>query len=113
MNSPRRHTLNTANDSSDDAGTAPKGGDLGEFTKGRMVPAFEQAAVAAEPGKVTEPVKTVFGYHLILVEAHATKPLADVRAEIEAKVKPEAAQKAIAELKKKNTVVYDPDYFGK
>ena len=98
---------------SDDASNAPQGGELGNFGKGAMVPEFEKAAFAADPGKVTEPVKTMFGYHLILVEAHATKPFAEVRTDIEAKIKPEAAQKAIAELKKKNTVVYDPAYFGK
>jgi parvulin-like peptidyl-prolyl isomerase len=98
---------------SDDSSNAAQGGELGYFGKGGMVAEFEKAAFSADPGKVTEPVKTVFGYHLILVEAHATKPFADVRNDIEAKVKPEAAQKAIAELKKKNAVVYDPDYFGK
>jgi parvulin-like peptidyl-prolyl isomerase len=98
---------------SDDASNAAQGGELGYFGKGGMVAEFEKAAFSADPGKVTEPVKTMFGYHLILVEAHATKPFADVRADIEGKVKPEAAQKAIAELKKKNTVVYDPAYFGK
>lgn len=98
---------------SDDSSNAPQGGELGYFGKGGMVPEFEKAAFAADPGKVTEPVKTMFGYHLILVEAHATKPFEDVKSDIEGKVKPEAAQKAIAELKKKTTVVYDPAYFGK
>ena len=45
-----------------------QGGDLGNFGKGMMVPEFENAAFNAEIGKVTEPVKTQFGYHLILVE---------------------------------------------
>ncbi len=98
---------------SDDAGNAKQGGQLGAFGKGGMVAEFEKAAFAAEPGKVTEPVKTAFGYHLILVESHATKPFDEVRPEIEAKIKPEAAQKAIAELKKKNTIIYDETYFGK
>ncbi len=45
------------------------GGDLGYFTKGRMVPEFEAAAFALEKGAYTkEPVKTQFGYHVILVE---------------------------------------------
>ena len=51
--------------------SAAQGGDLGEFGKGQMVPAFEEAAFAAEVGKVAGPVKTDFGYHIILVDEHA------------------------------------------
>lgn len=45
-----------------------QGGSLGSFTKGRMVPEFEEAAFTLEVGIVSEPVKTQFGYHLIKVE---------------------------------------------
>lgn len=45
-----------------------KGGDLGWFGKGQMVPEFEKAALEGEIGKVLGPVQTQFGYHLILVE---------------------------------------------
>lgn len=41
------------------------GGDLGEFTRGRMVPSFEEAAFALEVDQVSAPVQTQFGYHLI------------------------------------------------
>ncbi|HVK90981.1 MAG TPA: peptidylprolyl isomerase [Mycoplana sp.] len=48
---------------------ASEGGDLGYFTKGRMVPEFEAAAFALEKGAYTKtPVKTQFGFHVILVE---------------------------------------------
>lgn len=45
-----------------------RGGDLGEFGRGQMVPEFEQAAFEAEVGQVVGPVKTQFGFHLIKVE---------------------------------------------
>ncbi len=67
---------------SEDPGTKDKGGELGYFERGRMVPAFEQAAFSLEPGQVSEPVRTRFGFHLILVEDHRQarqKPLEEVR----------------------------------
>ena len=47
--------------------SSSKGGDLGEFTHGQMVKEFDEAAFTLPIGKVSEPVKTQFGYHLILV----------------------------------------------
>ena len=97
---------------SDDAGNATRGGDLGTFGKGHMVPEFEKAAFAAEVGKVTEPVKTNFGYHLIIVDLHETRTFAEVKPEIEKKLKTEMQQKAVTELKAKEPVTYDSAYFG-
>ncbi|HQR73100.1 MAG TPA: peptidylprolyl isomerase [Sulfurovum sp.] len=49
--------------------SGPKGGDLGTFAKGQMVPEFSDAAWALEVGQITtKPVKTQFGYHVIFLE---------------------------------------------
>lgn len=48
--------------------SSEQGGELGTFTRGQMVPEFEEAAFSLPIGVVSEPVKTQFGYHLIKVE---------------------------------------------
>ncbi|HEX4275242.1 MAG TPA: peptidylprolyl isomerase [Bryobacteraceae bacterium] len=96
---------------SDDS-SAAQGGELGEFRKGMMVPPFEEAAFAAKVNEVTEPVKTPFGYHLIQVESHVTRTLADARPDIEKKLRPEAARTAVEELVKGMSVHLDDSFFG-
>jgi len=64
-----------AKEKSSDPGSGANGGDLGFFSKGQMVPEFEAAAFALEPGAYTKtPVKSDFGFHVIKLEEKRTQP---------------------------------------
>jgi peptidyl-prolyl cis-trans isomerase C len=95
---------------STDTGSGAKGGDLGWFGLGMMVKPFEDAVVAAKVGEVTGPVKTDFGYHLILVSETriAEKPTLDqLRDELAQEVEKQAVSAKIDELTKGATVTRD------
>ena len=68
--------------------SSSRGGDLGAFTHGQMVPEFDKVAFELPVGKVSEPVKTQFGYHLILV----TKKTPAVEAKDDKPAEPEKVQ---------------------
>ncbi len=74
-----------ATESSEDPGSAGLGGDLGFITPGAMDKAFEDAAFSLQPGVVSEPVRSSFGFHLILVtdiKPGGTKSFEEVRDEL-------------------------------
>ena len=48
-----------------DSGSAKRDGNLGYFGRGKMVKEFENAAFSLEVGKISEPIKTQYGYHII------------------------------------------------
>ncbi len=82
---------------SDDPGSRDNGGELGWFGRGRMVPEFEEAAFSLEPGEISDPVKTQFGYHIIQVlEKDPARPVEPFILE---RRKAEAYQKFLDEQK--------------
>jgi len=64
-----------AKEISKDPGSGAEGGDLGFFTKDRMVPEFAEAAFALKPGELSAPVKSQFGWHIIKLEERRMKPV--------------------------------------
>jgi parvulin-like peptidyl-prolyl isomerase len=97
---------------SDDAGSGANGGELGSFKRGAMVPAFDQAAFSLPVGQVSEPIKTQFGYHIIKVDKRDTTTFDQAKPEIENKLRPEMARKALEAMLTNANVVYDDAYFG-
>jgi peptidyl-prolyl cis-trans isomerase C len=97
--------------------SGPNGGDLGWFGAGMMVPQFEEAVIALEPGAVSDPVQTQFGWHVILLketrqpEAPTLDEVRDQlveqvqRAAVDAQV---AALEAEADITRPDADAFDP-----
>ena len=92
INATKENFAVLATKNSEDGGTKAKGGDLEYFAQGQMVDAFDKAAFNLKTGEISEPIKTEFGYHLILVEDKKPAKKMDL-----AEAQPVIARKMIAE----------------
>jgi len=82
--------------------SAAKGGDLGWFGKGNMVPAFEKAAFGLKEGQLSGVTKSDFGYHIIKLtgkRAAGTRPLDEVKEQIKGAIMPQKQQQVFMKLK--------------
>ncbi|OQA26234.1 MAG: Foldase protein PrsA 1 precursor [Verrucomicrobia bacterium ADurb.Bin345] len=98
---------------SSDCPSKTRGGDLGTFGRGQMVQPFEEAAFTQKIDEIGPVVETQFGYHIIQVQKHEDPrrlALDDVKERLgkglHAQKRQEAAQKYVAELKKKSNIEY-------
>lgn len=107
------HWKKVAAQYSTDLGTKTKGGDLGSFPKGRMVPQVDKLAFSIKPGTISAPVKSQFGYHVIEVTKKtpgSTKTEAEAKSMIEQQLKSQLQAKAwetwLAAAEKKVDIKY-------
>jgi len=103
-----------AKEKSTDKTSGAKGGDLGMFGQGRMVPEFERAAFALKPNEISDIVKTQYGYHIILVverKEGERRPFDQVKEQIKATLRNKAIQdqqeKRYADLKQSANMKID------
>jgi peptidyl-prolyl cis-trans isomerase D len=90
-----------AKKNSEDESTAPKGGDLDFFGRGKMVVEFDQAAFALKPGEISDLVKTQYGYHIIKLadkKEGTTRSLADMRQQLTDQIAFERARAQASDL---------------
>ncbi len=92
--------------------TGPNGGDLGFFTRGQMVPAFEEAAFALEVGEISAPVESEFGWHVIKLEERgetSPPPFEQLASQIRQQVFQERYRTAVDALRAQAAIEYlDP-----
>lgn len=83
---------------SEDLATAPRGGDLGLFSRGTFIQEFEEAAFRLQPGEMSDVVKTPYGFHLIKMEERQESAVRVRHILIQSPTTPEDEQRAIQTL---------------
>lgn len=101
-----------ASKESDDSGSGARGGELGEFGRGQMVPEFEKAAFEAKVGELTPVVKTQFGYHIIKVDEHNTTSFDEMKETLASAERQTRLQATLDAMKEKAKPTFNESYFA-
>ena len=97
---------------SDDLGSKAQGGELGVIAPGQTVPEFETAVNALPVGKISDPIHTRFGYHIVEVESRTPQPLQQVKAQIVETLSTPAVEAQIDAITAAAHPVISDSYFG-
>jgi parvulin-like peptidyl-prolyl isomerase len=97
---------------SDDVGSGQRGGDLGTFSRGQMVPEFDKAAFETKVGEISPIIRTEYGYHILQVQEHNTTPFDQVKPTIEKSVHQDLLKAKLDSLKTAAGATYDTVYFA-
>lgn len=99
---------------SDDTASREKGGDLGILRKGETVPEFEKEVFKLKPGEISQPIRSVYGYHLVKVEKKLPEeilPFEKVKEEVKEDLRKEKERKEIEALLKELQQKYQPKIY--
>ena len=97
---------------SEDAATAPYGGEMGFIQRDKVVPPIVNTAYALEPGQVSDLVATPSGFEIIKVEQKHTKTLEEIRPALEAQIRQERAGAIVQHLMEESGAVIDQEFFA-
>ena len=86
---------------------------MGVFGKGRLVAPIEEAAFSLPIGEVSQPIKTEYGWHLIVTKERKPKEFYEVKADIQKRVQTENAEAAMQTFKNAGKPVLEETYFGR
>ncbi|HVT46123.1 MAG TPA: peptidylprolyl isomerase [Thermoanaerobaculia bacterium] len=97
---------------SDDTASGARGGDLGSFSKGQMVPEFDKVVFESKVGEISPVIRTQFGYHILQVQERNVIPLAEIREELEQELKKQKVQERVEALKDASKATFSETFFA-
>jgi len=97
---------------SDDSGSGARGGDLGTFGRGQMVPEFDKAVFETKVGEVGPVIRTKYGYHIVQVQERKASAMEDVKPQLEQELRQKKLQSTLDAMNKTAGVTFDEKYFA-
>jgi peptidyl-prolyl cis-trans isomerase C len=102
----------TAKKESDDVASGEHGGELGTFSKGRMVPEFEKAAFEGKVGEISPIIRTQFGFHILQVEERKTQSLDELKPQLLQDIRQKKMQEMLENMKNSAKATFSETYFA-